>query len=332
VRVRYVRLWSRYGRSPGRLALSAFVTAACGVLLVAFRAKPRQWLARLDPAWAPADVFDIAEPIVLAVGGVMALFALYRLVRALTDMAATRSFTGQVLAIRDWRSGDPKNPPLSQLAVDDGTADHTLAWVLPTRRVAELRHGDIVRMTAYPWTRTVRGLDVVRNAPQPADEGTRVDIDKVMATHAGDRVASRARRAEGQLATIAGWIAGEVSGPESAMGLLTPGEVSQVVGLDVTASYSSKRMVTFYTAKPVRTALTILAVRKADRVLRKLYTRGTRLPGIGDEAYLHRGLGMVRVGSAMAVLNVYSTGANTTAEAAPPQLLSTVASRLNSEP
>jgi hypothetical protein len=332
VRVRYPRLWPRYGYYPWELVWSATVKSAFGMALMAFRTLPRSWLADIDPAWAPAAVFDIAEPIAFLIGVVLVLLSVYSLVAALVVLATPRSLTGQVLTLRQWRSGNDGKPTLLHLAVDEGTSDRTLAWILPAKLADRVRHGDIVRLTAYRWTRAVRHLQVIESGQQQHTEDmTDVDFDEIMAKHADDRVAPQAQKAADRMMDAASWISGEVpEGKEWMSRLLTAREVGRILDLQVGSVNVTKRTLTFETTQPGRPALSLLGVRLAGRPFTLLHRHGTKLAGTGDEAYMHgkhRKLGAVRVGRTAVVVQIHKAGTQP-ADAPLAELLRIVASRL----
>lgn len=104
--------------------------------------------------------------------------ALWLVGRAVVDAASTVTLSGEVLRVAIWRTtGDEDPSPISYyLAVDDGIADHTVAWCLraQTQRAVDVHPHDVVQLRARPWSRVVRELTVLRSAPaqvapDPAD-------------------------------------------------------------------------------------------------------------------------------------------------------------------
>jgi len=137
VRVRYPAFWPRYGRPLSFLIVSGLAYVAAGSLILKF--LPDRW-------YLPAA------------GIVLLLLGIYRLVRALLDLATQREITGEVLWLSLWKSrrkDDETIPWLDHLALDDGTSDRTTAWGLPTEFRGQCRDGDTVTVTVRPWSRRI---------------------------------------------------------------------------------------------------------------------------------------------------------------------------------
>jgi hypothetical protein len=159
---------------------------AIGSGLIVFHRRPRIWLSDLDP--------DLG-------------LGLYTLLRALVDLATPHTLTGEVLWLQDWRAAADHREALAHLAIDDGASDRTLAWALPNRVAGAVHERNIVRITAYRWTRRVRDLTIVGQARRPHESTTFADIDAMMATMASDRTAAGAVRASGWISHLTGWLA-----------------------------------------------------------------------------------------------------------------------------
>ena len=139
VRVRYPHFWPRYGRTTGHLVVRAAAYAIVGFLVLRF-------LGSLD--------------YLAALGLVLLTLGAYVLVRTLVDLAFTREITGEVLWRETWKSkqqgeDNPAIPWLDHLAIDDGSADRTTAWGLPSEWGSQCHDGDTVTITVRPWSRRV---------------------------------------------------------------------------------------------------------------------------------------------------------------------------------
>jgi hypothetical protein len=142
IRVRYPAAWPWSAGTTPALVLRAALFMAVGAVVLAVTGPARGWSL---PGYA-----------LLAVG-------VYMLVRAVLDAQRPVDVTGQVLRRRTWRSG------LEYLVIDDGTADRTTAWGLPGRWSDLCGDGDVVTITARPWTRRV--VQVIRHSRGPAAAG-----------------------------------------------------------------------------------------------------------------------------------------------------------------
>jgi hypothetical protein len=137
VRVRYPAFWPRYGRPLSFLIVSGLAYVAIGSLILKF--LPSLWYLR-------------------AAGILVLLLGIYRLVRALLDLATQREITGEVLWLSPWKSrqkDDETIPWLDHLALDDGTSDRTIAWGMPAEFRGQCRDGDTVTITVRPWSRRI---------------------------------------------------------------------------------------------------------------------------------------------------------------------------------
>src|SRR5690606_2366899 len=159
VRVRYPRFWGRYGRSMPSLVFPSLFTMIIGGLVIRYHQVPTDFGTVNDPELRRN--LDLAAQIILGLGVLLVVRGGYRVLRAFTDLATTRTITGEVLWREVWRTrsrgqDQPRVPWLDSLAVDDGSADRTTAWGLP-RDIADggCRDGDTVTIKVRPWSRRV---------------------------------------------------------------------------------------------------------------------------------------------------------------------------------
>src|SRR6266568_6889171 len=163
VRIRYPRVWPHYGGRARELAKPALKAVVVGTLLLVFYHGPRTWLpSLLGPDAIPPHWFGVAEPLAVAAGVVLVAVGVVRLLQVLFDVRTPRNITGEVLWTEPW----PRTllgrdyPGRSYLAVDDGSANRTAAWAMPSHLSCEI--GDVVRVTVRRWTRRVIDLSVVQ--------------------------------------------------------------------------------------------------------------------------------------------------------------------------
>ena len=93
-------------------------------------------------------------------GYVLLVAGVYVLIRTVVDRTRSVAVTGQVLAPHLGGRGQPH---LDYLVVDDGTAERTTAWGLPASGATAAGDGDVVTITARPWSRRV--VAVTRHSP-----------------------------------------------------------------------------------------------------------------------------------------------------------------------
>src|SRR6266540_4545297 len=129
VRVRYPRLWGRYGKTGPAVIVPAVVTLVLGYLIMRYRLRISGEL--------PARVAGTYDLVTFWVALLLLVRGGYRLVRGVLDLALPVTLTGEVLWIEVWRSNSggkdqPPTPWLHYLAVDDGRDDRTTAWDMPS--------------------------------------------------------------------------------------------------------------------------------------------------------------------------------------------------------
>jgi hypothetical protein len=291
VRVRYPRFWSRYGRPARHLVRGSLLALGSGAVLVGYRAKPRQWLDGL----AEARWFDVAERVALVAGVVLLAYGGYRLVRTLVDLATERTITGEVLWLEVWRSTSggedaPPRPFLHYLAVDDGSADRTTAWALPSDLRWGCHDGDTVTMRVRRWTRRVLTVTVVEHSRR-RDTGDSAADELAAEVFGGAKTALRA--------------------PAVAIDtVLTPDEVGHALGIpvrapEVTPVPGPLKSAFFATAEKNRPVLIIqLAEGTTAKLAWRMNKRGPVLPGVGDEAYASGDRATLRCGETIVLLTL----------------------------
>lgn len=302
VRVRYPAFWTRYGGRAAPLTVRALVGLAVGYVLLRYR---HQATAGLPARWrGPTDLA------VALVGAGVAVRAGYRLVRAVADVAAPVTVTGEVLWTDPWRytrGGDnaPSTPWLYYLAVDDGTGDRTTAWALPAGLRDRCAVGDVVTLTTRRWTRRVVGLSVVTARTPDVAVDTRTGDAPVAAPTAGTPDLTAAR-------------------------LLTADDVAGAIGLPVVVRDAGGAVAgalsaqAFHTGDGRPAVYLALTDGLAGRLAMRARARGGPLPGVGDEAYAGDGWAVARRGDDVVLVRVQGAAA----AADPTGLLATAVGRL----
>ncbi|WP_332107746.1 hypothetical protein [Phytohabitans flavus] len=282
VRVRYPRVWSRYGRTPAKLILRAVIAIVVGGVLLRFAPGGLDSLPDIDGSGRQLP--DAVTSAVLAVGVLLIVSGLYRLARTLVDLATERTITGEVLWLEVWLStsndSDSSTPWLHYLAVDDGTDDRTTAWGLPSEWANRCHDGDTVTIRVRPWTRRVVDITVVGHG----------QARELVEPPTGD-IAAPAR-------------------PALSADLLTVDEVARALGRPVRAGDSmalggvlgGAQFLSADRGKPLLLvqALTGTPARWAWRA----NSRGQALPGIGDGAYASGDRAALRVGETTVVFTL----------------------------
>lgn len=317
VRVRYPRLWPRYGRTAPRLALRAAMAIAAGALLLVFTTDVLDFLVP-DPGASAARTLDRVAGGAGAAGVLLLLYGAYALARTLLDLATVRTITGEVLWVEVWRStarteDSPSRPWLHYLAVDDGTDDRTTAWALPSEWAGRCHDGDTVRIRVRPWSRLVIGLDVVGHGrPRAlAEPMATEDTEALAAALLGET--EPARLAPDELFTV-----DEVT---QALGLaVRPGDPVPQIGPVGSAQYVS--------ADRGKAALLVqTADGTAGRWAWRGNSRGEALAGIGDGAYANGDRAALRVGETTVVVTLLGPARGR--QAYLPWLLQRAAARLS---
>ena len=294
VRVRYPRLWPRYGHPLPRLLLRGGAYALVGGIVV----KIFGW----------GDRFAIPGVALLVLG-------FYVLVRAVLDLATTRTITGEVLWQETWKStkgsdDNPSRPWLSYLAIDDGRGDRTTAWGLPSEWDG-CHDGDTVTIAVRPWSRRIGAVTQVGQgrSRQLIETVTADDTGNLALRMLNDRVDVTALRKPVSRATD----------------LFTVDEVARVVGLPVVAEPIPMGL----QFRPAQGGRALLLVQMASgppgRVAWRANSRGQQLPGFPGGAYLNGGRAAFRHHETTLVLTLVGDGRK--GEAYLPWLLGQAAAR-----
>lgn len=322
VRVAYPRWGKRLGRSAGDLTKSALKKLGVGVLLVVFREQPREWFSGL----LDGDVFDIVEPAALALGCVLLAIGAYTLVRLVIDLPAKRTITGEVLWLEPFPGGEVA---AEYLAIDDGTSDRTTAWLLPDELTCHV--GDTVRVTVSAWTRRVGTLTVLQRSRRPVEPDGDVDVDWVMAAHAGDGVAAGSMRASKWINTVNAVINGSLpdATPVTVTELLASGEVGRALHRTVRGPFALRGSGRIGFVDDQGRAVLLIAAAKTGFIQRMnwvgLARAGTPVPGL-ESAYVLGNMAVARARRYIVTLVLTDTSVH--APTALATLLTAVVTRL----
>ncbi|WP_230416590.1 DUF2207 family protein [Micromonospora tarapacensis] len=275
VRVHYPRFATRYGMTLPKLLFASGISIVVGAFLLRFFG-PSFDLSPSSP-YPRAATFTLVTSIVAVIALLLVFSGIWKVVRGLVDLATERTITGEVLWVQVWRKrsqgeNQPSLPWLHYLAVDDGTADRTTAWGLPSEWAGRCHDGDTVTIRGRPWSRRVMSLSVVghgrsRSLLEPVGRGASAD-----------------------------------GPPTPAESVFTPEEVGQALGLPVRAPErvalpASLTGVEFHAAgdgQPVLAVQTVAGT--AAQWIWRVNARGQELPGIGGGAYLIGEGAVFRVG------------------------------------
>ena len=137
----------------------AGVRLAWSLCVVAFWAAFWLLLGRRLGHWPPAARWPVT-----ALGILLPLRALYKVVRACADRLHAKTVTGQVLAIHPYRLQNNSRPRWYQLVVDDGARNRLRPWLVRADRALGVHPGDVVRLRAQGWTRYVLDVEVLGSA------------------------------------------------------------------------------------------------------------------------------------------------------------------------
>jgi predicted membrane protein DUF2207 len=255
IKVRYPAAWPWSASTTRAVVLRATLLMAAGAVVLAVTG-PTGWSSL--PGYA-----------LLTGGG-------YMLVRATLDARRPVKVTGQVLRRRRWRSG------LDYLVIDDGTAHATTAWGLPGQWSHLCHDGDVVTITARPWTKRV--VHVSRQSRGPSPE---ITADPVVMDIFGEE-----RRV--RLGSL----------PVSVE------DVARLVGRPVRARQSPQRVDFRSEADDALVLRAEWASGRSGRLAWQLNGRGrgTPLPGIGDEAYAVGNRVVMRAGDMTLLLIAVGVG------------------------
>jgi hypothetical protein len=177
VQVRYPKVLPWYGRPGGRLGGQAAWTIASGLVVIGWSGAV---MAGSAPGLqVPPVLTQVRAPWFATGGGLLVAYGIVVLGLLIVDLLRPRRLRGQVLWLELWkrrlrREGADAEPAewLYHLAVDDGRADRTTAWVLPAELADRCEAGDLVSLTVRPLTRRVTRLDP-RPRPSPDRSGDR---------------------------------------------------------------------------------------------------------------------------------------------------------------
>jgi Predicted membrane protein (DUF2207) len=274
VRVHYPRFWPRYGRTLPHLLLRG----GAYVLVAAIWLKLFGWDNR----------FSIPAIVLLALG-------FYVLVRAVADLATTRTITGEVLWQENWKStngteNNPSRPWLDYLAIDDGGDDRTKAWGLPTELGGRCADGDTVTIVVRPWSRRIGEVTEVGQGR------SRQLVETVTDEDTGNLALQMLNRGD------------ETTSPTGTAELFTVDDVARAVGRPVVAEPFVMGL-QYRAADDRRAVMMVQAVSGLPgRVAWRANNRGQEVPGIPGGAYVSGDRAAFRHGDATVVVTLLGDG------------------------
>ncbi|SNT62761.1 Predicted membrane protein [Asanoa hainanensis] len=307
VKVRYPRMLSRYGMTTGQLVKGGLIRLALGfVAALVSRSFPDvtpDQAGAFDTSWGGADISAVASPTRLTTALLATLligWGLYRIVRAAVDHNTPVEITGEVLWIETWRSASqgedsPSVPYLHYLAVDDGTADRTTAWGLPSDWWSRSSPGDVVRVGVRRWSRRVVALTVLKEGGgRSLHRGfdTTDNTDNLVLEALGERkrplpVAVRT---------------------QAAADVLTVEDMARAVGAPIQIRAIGPINALYETSDGKPVAMIQLQRGPLAKMFWAAAKRGTPVPGIRDEAFMTDQGGAIRKADAVVVLVLHKGG------------------------
>jgi hypothetical protein len=232
----------------------------------------------------------------LSIPGILLLFlGVYVLVRALLDLAMTRTVTGEVLWHETWKSSGgsddtPATPWLDYLAIDDGAGDRTTAWGLPSQWGGGCHDGDTVTIAVRPWSRRIGSVS------QVGQGRSRQLVETVTADDTGNLALQMLNRVNPAAPVF------------RAADLFTADEVSRVVGRPVVAEPMVMGL-QFRAAEGGKALLLVQTVSGLPgRVAWRANSRGEQLPGFPAGAYVSGDRAAFRQGDTTVVLTLLGDG------------------------
>ncbi len=359
VRVRYPRMFARYGATAPMLLLRAGIGLVVGGFLVhAFK------LSTFD---FPNSTHNLVGDAPLLVGIVIFLYGLNMLLRTAGDLLAPRTLSGEVLWVELWKTKKQRNseetvPVVHYFAVDDGTGDRTTAWAIPSDWSYRARAGDVVTIVVRPWCRRVTELTIDSSrskqlaeaagaaVPSGVDPANRqVDADTAPAGGLGGAVLGipgvgipglggpgamdgPAAPVAPVLATAMVAAAANAADGRSTPPLLTAEEVAAALGRPVVTDASAGRFslgpfeMVMFSSPGSSSPVVMLAVARGRAVglVMRTVRSGSQLPGIGDEAWQGPDWVVARRGETMIRINA-ERGSGVRSEALPALLTAALA-------
>ncbi len=320
VRVRYPSS-GRYGATAPMLVFRGVLLAVIGYVIARYGHVVVDIAMQIDAVSASvfAPFAGLTSALITVAGVVLALRGGYTVLRTITDLAAPRTITGQVLWTAVWRTqtsssedNRPPQPITYYLAVDDGTSDRTVAWALPLALGGSCATGDTIQMTVRPWSRRVTAVSVVErgtaHGPQPDVPTDNLVLAAINRRHHAGGAAPAPILASNVTLLQAEEVAGALQWPSPVTGTPGPGGMMQF-------SAPEGPILMLLTAHGLLGSMAWRAARQ-----------GTPLPGIGDAAFARTQAAFARVGDSTVQVALLPAAAGR--EAALPGLLKLAVDRL----
>ncbi|HWB35499.1 MAG TPA: hypothetical protein VHA75_05680, partial [Rugosimonospora sp.] len=314
VRIRYPRVFWRYGKPAPPLVGRGIIALGIGLVLLFYWAKviakaAEQSFVENNPS---AHFADPIKVIGLTVAVVLCLWGAYLIVRTVIDLAAPRTITGQVLWREVWRSTNSNNssrPWLHYLAVDDGSADRTKAWALPTTLSGRCADGDTVKIVVRPWSRRIGEVEVLERGNLRTTDDSQSTSDQTEALILSAMGMPSQRGSTNRGGFLAGLVAG-ASGP--APQLVSEAEVSQAMATEVhqqsAPAVMGGHMIAYVDGRNQPVLVMGVMNGVPAQMLLRARQRATPLPGIGEEAYTGEGWAAARRGDTVIMLLTQGDG------------------------
>ncbi|WP_432987555.1 DUF2207 family protein [Dactylosporangium sp. CA-233914] len=297
VRVTYPRFFPRYGQKAVRLAAKGVLALVIAALIVRFNDLAFDFTPGSISAWVTLAVrLLILWPL---------LYGGYTLLGTLVDVLTPVTVTGEVLWVETWKTksqgeNSPSIPIVHYLAVDDGTAERTVAWACPSGIVHRANVGDLVTLTARRWTRRVVELRVDSSAGARSQTYGDEKTDQLIlrAMNAGAPALATAVRPSRV-------VAAELVSAQEAGRVL--GRPVTLTGADRGVAVGPMTMAEFRAADGSALILTVTTGDAAELAVRA-HRGGTPVPGVGDEAFASGQWAVARSGQVVVSLEQRTPG------------------------
>jgi hypothetical protein len=208
-----------------------------------------------------------------------------------------------VLWVAPWRHRNRKEASevvVHHLAVDDGTADRTTTWALPSGVTRGFGPGDVVEIRVRRWSRRVTQLAVAHSRHEHLAHAAPATVP------AGPTATSAAAGPPiGAGAVVLAPLTPLARAPRPTLPAMAGDELGDRLGVSLAAPRpapggGASAWLYPLTATPGDAVLLSVGSGRADHLVLGLHRSGEPLPGLGDEAYTSAHGAVARAGEVVA--------------------------------